>query len=310
MDHGALHDEIKEIDAPDVLLWATWAIQQYSVWSTEACREKYLPLLVKIINYILQSKHPNLFLHPNGLLYTEGTEKAVSWMNAMENGRPVTPRTGYLVEFNALWFNALHFAANLVKGTDYEHYAELYLDMAKMTGQAFRDVFINPYGYLYDYVAPGFSDPSVRPNMLGAVALEYSPLTKAERKGVLDIITRELVTPKGIRTLSPKSEGYNPYYVGNQAQRNYAYHQGTAWPWLTGAYAEAYMRVFGRSGLSYIERKLIGFEEEMSSHCIGTLSEVYDGNPPFTGRGAISIAMNVGEVLRVLKMLEIYNTRF
>jgi glycogen debranching enzyme len=118
------------------------------------------------------------------------------------------------------------------------------------------------------------------------------------------------VTPKGIRTLSPKSEGYNPYYVGNQAQRNYAYHQGTAWPWLTGAYAEAYMRVFGRSGLSYIERKLIGFEEEMSSHCIGTLSEVYDGNPPFTGRGAISIAMNVGEVLRVLKMLEIYNTRF
>ena len=309
MDKGELHSEIKEIDAPDVLLWATWALQQYAAHvSADGCRERYLSLLVKIINYILQDKHPNLFIHPNGLLYTNGTERAASWMNAVENGRPVTPRTGYLVEFNALWYNALYFVANLVKGTDFEHYAEQYLDVAKKTGQAFRDTFINPHGYLYDYVCETHSDLSVRPNMLGALSLDHTPLTKAERKSVLDIITRELVTPKGIRTLSPKSEGYNPYYVGNQSQRNYAYHQGTAWPWLMGAYAEAYLKVFGRSGLSFIERKLIGFEEEMSSHCIGTLSELYDGNPPFTGRGAISIAMNVGEVLRVLKILETYNS--
>ena len=124
---------------------------------------------------------------------------------------------------------------------------------------------------------------------------------------MLDVVTRELLTPKGIRSLSPKSGGYNPYYVGGQSQRNYAYHQGTIWPWLMGAYAEAYLKIFGRSGLNFLERKMIGFEEELSNHCIGTLSELYDGNPPFTGRGAISTAMNVGEILRVLNLLETYN---
>ena len=100
---------------------------------------------------------------------------------------------------------------------------------------------------------------------------------------------------------------YNPYYVGNQSQRNYAYHQGAIWPWLMGAYAEAYLKIFGKSGYSFIERKMIGFEDEMSNHCVGSLSEVFDGNPPFTGRGAISTALNVGEGLRVLKMLDNFN---
>lgn len=308
MEHGTINGEIKEIDAPDVLLWATWALQQYAKFtSNEQCRTKYGSLLLKMINYILAGRHPNLFPHNNGLVYTNGTECAVSWMNAVENGKPVTPRSGYLVEFNALWYNALLFVAELFKDTDQAQKADQFVKIADRITISFVNIFVNEYGYLYDYVTGSYSDLSVRPNMLWALSLEYSPLTKAQRKQALDVVTRELLTPKGIRSLSPKSGGYNPYFVGNQSQRNYAYHQGTVWPWMMGAYAEAYLKVFGRSGLSFLERKMIGFEEEMYNHCIGSLSELFDGNPPFTGRGAISTARNVGEVLRVLHMLETFN---
>ena len=308
MDKQAEDKVIKEIDAPDVMLWATWTIQQYCKYtSKERCLEKYGSLLFKIINFILHGKHPSLYVHSNNLLYTLGTVKAVSWMNATENGMPVTPRSGYLVEFNALWYNALKFAVELFDDSEFDSKIQQYNIIAEKMEDAFVKVFINEFGYLYDYVTGGYSDLSVRPNMLWAVALEYSPLNKKQQKQILDVVTRELLTPKGIRSLSPKSGGYNPYYVGNQSQRNYAYHQGTIWPWLMGAYTESYLKIFGRSGLHFLEHKMIGFEDEMSNHCIGTLSELYDGNPPFTGRGAISTAMNVGEILRVVNLLENYN---
>ena len=174
---------------------------------------------------------------------------------------------------------------------------------AEVTGPSFVSTFRNEYGYLFDYVDGYMMDWSVRPNMIFAAALDYSPLDRIQRKQVLDITTKELLTPKGLRTLSPKSGGYNPNYVGPQTQRDYAYHQGTAWPWLMGFYIEAYLRVYKMSGVSFIERQLIGMEDEMTCHCIGTLPELFDGNPPFTGRGAVSFAMNVAEMLRILKLL-------
>ena len=122
---------------------------------------------------------------------------------------------------------------------------------------------------------------SVRPNMIFTVAFDYSPLDRAQKKQVLDIVTKELLTPKGIRSLSPKSGGYNPNYVGPQIQRDYAYHQGTAWPWLMGFYLEAYLRIYKMSGLSFVERQLISYDDEMTSHCVGSIAELFDGNPPF-----------------------------
>ena len=236
MEHHKLNDTIKEIDAPDVLLWAVWALQQYAKFtSLERCRERYEPLLLKIINFIESGKHPNLFMHQNGLLYTSGANKAVSWMNAIVDGHPITPRSGYLVEFNALWYNALRFVAEVVDHDEYVAKSESLNALADKTRNSFREMFINEYGYLYDYVTGPYSDYNVRPNMLFAISLDYSPLEKKEAKQVLDYVTRELLTPKGIRSLSPKSGMYNPYYVGNQSQRNYAYHQGAIWPWLMGA---------------------------------------------------------------------------
>lgn len=297
-----------EIEQPDVLLWAIWTIQQYAKEaSLEKCNEMYGKLVADIVKFIEANKHNNLELRENGLLYSEGKKKAVTWMNSTANGRPVVPRTGYIVEFNALWYNALCFAASLSELSGNNAQVDYLNKLAEKVKTSFVEVFLNEHGYLFDYVDD--KDPrdwSVRPNMIFAAAFDYSPLDQAQKKGVVDICTRELLTPKGLRSLSPKSGGYNPMYVGPQAQRDYAYHQGTAWPWLGGFYMEASLKLYKRTRLSFIERQMVGYEDEMSYHCLGTIPELFDGNPPFHGRGGISFAMNVGEVLRTLELLEKY----
>lgn len=201
----------------------------------------------------------------------------------------------------------MRFAGELSGEAGNNALAESLGALAEKSGKSFVNVFLNEYGYLLDYVDGNMMEWSVRPNMIFAVAFDYSPLNSSQKKGVLDIVTKELLTPKGLRSLSPKSGGYNPNYVGPQIQRDYAYHQGTAWPWLAGFYFEAYLRIYKMSGIGFIERYLIGYEDEMSSHCIGSISELFDGNPPFKGRGAISFAMNVAEILRILYLLSKYN---
>ena len=261
MDDKPISGKIYEIEQPDVPLWAIWAVQQYAKEvGRDKCFEMYGKLIQDIVKYILDGKHPNLRLDDNGLLYSNGRNKAVTWMNSTANGKPVVPRSGYIVEFNARWYNALKFCAS----------------MAAEKGDAKE-------------------------------ALDYSPLSQDQMKSVVDICTRELLTPKGLRSLSPKSGGYNPIYVGPQTQRDYAYHQGTAWPWLGGFYMEACLKLYKRSRLSFIERQLVGYEDEMDYHAIGTISELFDGNPPFHGRGAMSFAMNVAEILRTLKLIDKYS---
>ena len=308
---GKPQGKIYEIDKPDVPMWAIWAIQQYcKEVGKEACQNKYGKFVQDLIDYILADKHPNLTVEKNGLLYTDGKEVAMTWMNSTANGSPVVPRTGYIVEFNALWYNALRFAASLALDKGDEKRATNLDTLAEQVKTSFVDTFLNEYGYLFDYVDGNMMDWSVRPNMIFAVALDYSPLNKEQKKSVLDICTRELLTPKGLRSLSPKSGGYNPIYVGPQTQRDYAYHQGTAWPWLGGFYMEACLKLYKRTRLSFIERQMVGYEDEMSYHALGTISELFDGNPPFHGRGATSFAMNVGEILRTLELLEKYQYQF
>ncbi len=309
IDEGVKDEVIKDINLPDLPLWTIWAIQQYRRHAGLAdCRRRYAAEVRRLVEDIRQARVPNLKLNPDGLLSTEGTHQPVSWMSAALDGRPLIPRTGYLVEFNALWYNALRFLISLLEESAEEaDYVASLTDLAEQVKESFVKTFLNDYGYLYDYVNAPYTDLEVRPNMVIAIGLEYSPLDRRQRKRVLDLATRELLTPKGIRSLSPKSYAYNPIYVGNPEQRERAVHQGPARPWLFGFYADAYFKVFGISGLGFIERMLIGYEEEMAEGCIGSLSEMYDGNPPYTGRGAISTAKNVGEILRTLKNVKELN---
>ena len=308
MQNKPLSVKIYEIEQPDVPLWAIWSIQQYvKDAGKDEGYKKYGKLVADIVDYIINGGHPNLRLDENGLVYSDGRDKAVTWMNSTANGRPVVPRSGYIVEFNALWYNALKFCAAMYADQGKLKKAEDLEQRATLAKQSFVETFVNEYGYLLDYVDGTNMDWSVRPNMIFAVALDYSPLNQQQMKSVVDICTRELLTPKGLRSLSPKSGGYNPIYVGPQTQRDYAYHQGTAWPWLGGFYMEACLKLYKRSRLSFIERQMVGYEDEMDYHAIGTISELFDGNPPFHGRGAMAFAMNVAEILRTLKLLEKYS---
>jgi len=237
--------KIAEMEQPDVLLWAVWTIQQYArEEGKEKCYKMYGQLEEDIINYILEGKHPNLSVEENGLVKTNGRDQAVTWMNSTINGKPAIPRSGFIVEFNALWYNAIKFAAAMAVDNKKEKYAATLEEWAALCKQSFIDTFLNEYGYLYDYVDGNMVDWSVRPNMIFAVSLDYSPLEQNQKKTVLDVCTRELLTPKGLRSLSPKSGGYNPMYVGSQIQRDRAYHQGTAWPWLGGFYMEACLKLY------------------------------------------------------------------
>ena len=304
MENGAPDPVIREVEHPDVGLWAIWAIQQYAKEvGVQKAAQRYGDLVGEVITYIMAQKHPDMKMMDNGLLFANGRDKAITWMNSTVNGRPVVPRSGYIVEFNALWYNALCFYNELLGA---EPNAEVSRVIA-LVEKSFPQTFINGFNYLFDYVNGSYVDWSVRPNMIFAVSLPYSPLTRMQKRAVLDVVTKELLTPKGIRSLSPKSEGYRPYYVGPQYERDLAYHQGTVWPWLLGAYLEAYLKVFGKSGAAFAERMLISMEEEMYNHCIGTIPELFDGNPPFVGRGAVSFAMNVAAILRIVDLLKKYN---
>lgn len=303
LTEGIKDKVIKEIDLPDIPLWTIWALQQYRRSEGSAkCIAGYGDDIRFLIDAIRGNKVPNLRLNNNGLISTNGEQSPVTWLSASLNGRPIIPRTGYVVEFNALWYNALRFQISLLErtGENPELVAEL-TALAEKVAKSFVDTFLNDYGYLYDYVNGTYTDLEVRPNMVIAIGLEYSPLDRRQRKRVLDLATRELLTPKGLRSLSPKSYAYRPVYVGNPEERERTVHQGPARPWLFGFYADAYIKVFGVAGLGFIERMLIGYEDEMTEGCIGSLSEMYDANPPYTGRGAVSTAKNVGEILRTIK---------
>jgi len=294
---------IREIDLPDIPLWTLWAIQQYKRFTDIGkCAGRYLEDVKWLVECVCNGKIRNLMPDDNGLVRSDGTDKPVTWLSASIDGRPIIPRTGYILEFNALWYNGLMFLIEMLKhaGTEPE-YQERLQAIADKCKDSFVETFLNEYGYLYDYVNGTYTDLEVRPNMAIAIGLENSPLDRRQRKKVLDFCTRELLTPKGLRSLSPKSHNYRPVYVGNPMEREYTVHQGPARPWLFGFYADAYFKVFGLSGVAFIERMLIGFEDEMSEGCIGSLSEMYDANPPYTGRGAVSTAKNVGEILSTIR---------
>lgn len=304
MSGNTLDIKLQGLDDPDVLLWFIWTVQNFSIKvSLSEAAERFGKLVTEIIAFIRKQNHPKLFLHSNGLLYVDGKEKPATWMNAIEDGEPITPRTGYVVEINALWYNALKFVSVLSRENGNEHTADLLDYQAEIAKDAFVKTFWNGV-YLYDYVDGNYNDVEVRPNMLLAVSLPFSPLDKQQQKSVLDISTRELLTPKGLRTLSPKSGFYRPNYVGGQLERDRNYHNGPVWPCTFGAFAVAYLKVYRQSGKSFIERMLVGFEAEMSELCVGSLPELFDGNPPFKGHGGMSFAMSVAEVLRVLDILK------
>lgn len=290
---------------PDVPLWIIRGFQQFAISvSKEKAAKKYLSYIKIIINEYIANKAPEAQLHDNGLIWIEGKEKPLTWMNARPNGIPANPRSGYVVELNGLWYNAIKFCLEMMQiAGDTEGKDELE-ELSNKIKSSFYDIFWCDKGYLYDFVDGDNKDDSVRPNMVIAAGLPYSPLKKSKIKAILDVTDRELLTPRGLRSLSPKNPHYHGQFDGPQRERDYSYHNGTVWPWLLSFFTEAYLKVYKKSGINRIHNILEGFDEEMTNQCIGTISEVYDGSPPHQGRGAISYAINVAELLRTIRIIE------
>ncbi len=296
--------KIHAMDEPDALLWFVRALQKYAhKYTVKQAADKYAQLCEDIISYYRKQNHPRAVVHQNGLIWMDGSQQPATWMNATENGWPITPRTGYVVEINALWYNAMRFTAELMREAGKEVGADLMEYQAEICKDAFVKTFWNGL-YLDDYVINDYHNKEVRPNQVWAVGLPYSPLDRKQMKAVVDICTKELLTPRGLRTLSPKSGDYRPIYIGGQLERDRNFHNGPVWPFTIAAYSRAYMTVYKQSGVSFMQRMLVGFEVEMGELCIGTLNELYDGNPPYKGHGGMSYAPSVAAVISVLDTLK------
>lgn len=294
------------VDAP---MWYFWAIQQYCdhIKSCNTMWKEYGSKMKKILEGYRNGTEYNIKMHDNGLIYAGTPGTALTWMDAVVYGKPVTPRIGYNVEINALWYNAVMFALESAKATNDKKFIKEWSYIPELIKKSFVEVFWNAKkGYLADYVNGDYKDWSVRPNQVIATSLNYCMLDEDMCKSVLDVVKKELLTPKGLRTLAPNHPSYIGIYEGDQATRDNAYHQGTVWPWLLSFYAEGYLRIYEGSGVSAIKKLYKGFEEDMMINGIGTISEIYDGDPPHKAKGAISQAWSVAALLRMKKLIDKY----
>jgi len=291
------------VDAP---LWFFWSVQQYLEKGGTDAWERYGEAMKSVINSYRAGTVFNIQMRDNGLIYAGAPGKALTWMDAVVNGIPVTQRRGYDVEINALWYNAVCFVLDLAKQVKDRKFIKECENLPELIKNSFHEVFCDiQYGYPADYVNDEEGrNTFVRPNMLIAVSLPYSMLSKEEMQRVLEVADRELVTPRGLRTLSPGNPLYKGTYHGSQEERDKAYHNGTVWPWLFGPFCEGWLKVYGRQGVQKVRKLIYGLEEVMSEHGVSTISEIYDGDPPHAPNGAISQAWSVGEVLRIIDLLE------
>lgn len=291
------------VDAP---LWFFWSLQQYVLNGESDCCQRYGTAAKSVLNAYKNGTAYNIHVRENGLVYADAPGKALTWMDAVVNGVPVTQRRGYAVEINALWYNAVCFTLEMAKVEKDNKFIKEYEYLPELIKESFLNMFWDEKaGYLADYVNDEEgSNLFVRPNMVIAVSLPYSMLNIDQMKKVLDIADKELVTPRGLRSLSPANKLYKGTYSGNQEERDNAYHQGTVWPWLLGPFCEGWLKVYGVQGVQKVENLIYGFEDVMAEHGVSTLSEIHDGDPPHAPRGAISQAWSVGEVLRIINLLE------
>jgi predicted glycogen debranching enzyme len=291
------------IDAP---LWFFWTLQCYIDSDGADAWERYGEAAKSILSAFKSGTAFNIHMRDNGLIYASAPGKALTWMDAVVNGLPITPRGGYAVEINALWYNAICFALEMAENAKDKKFIKEFKSLPELIKNSFINLFWdNKLGYLADYVNDDEgANNFVRPNMVIAASLPYVMLDNEQMKKVLDIADKELVTSRGLRTLSPGNSLYKGTYIGNQEERDSAYHQGTVWPWLMGPFCEGWLKIHGKQGVLKIRKLVYGFEEVMNEHGVSTISEIYDGDPPHAPRGAISQAWSVGEILRIIDLLE------
>jgi predicted glycogen debranching enzyme len=295
-------------NSADVSLWFIWALQQYASYDPDTdIWKKYGKVIKSILTSFRDGRAGIVHMMDNGLIFASQEGTALSWMDAMVEDMPVTPREGSPVEINALWYNAVCQALEWAGQGD-KDFVNTWSDLPQLIGHSFIEQYWNEEkGYLADYIHGYYKDYSVRPNQVIAVSADHSPLSLEMKKSVLDVIEQELLTSRGLRSLAPKNEAYKGIVEGNQEKRDRAYHQGSVWPWMLEHFVKGYLEVHKKSGQTLISKIYDGFEEVLGQRGIGSISELYDGNPPHLARGAISHATGVAALLRIGEMIDRFN---
>ncbi|MEO5859409.1 MAG: amylo-alpha-1,6-glucosidase [Pyrinomonadaceae bacterium] len=293
--------ETPDYNTVDATLWYFEAIRAYveSTGDLEFVKTELYPTLAEIVAWHLRGTRYNIHVDTDGLLHAGSPDVQLTWMDAKIGDVVITPRTGKAVEIQALWYNALCIMADLAGRFGDEQDRAKYLSMAELAKLSFNSVFWNEDGQcLFDVVANGTRDGSVRPNQIFAASLYHSILDDDRARKVVDKVESELLTPAGLRSLSSKDPKYCPIYIGSPFERDSAYHQGTVWGWLIGGYVDAVRRVYpGRS----LATEIGGFEKHLQEAGVGQISEIFDAEPPHSPRGCPAQAWSVAEILRVTR---------
>ena len=308
-----------EYNTVDATLWYFEAIRAYyEATGDEALLRDLFSVLKEIVDWHGRGTRYQIHVDPaDGLLYAGELGVQLTWMAAKVDDWVVTPRTGKPVEVNALWYSALCVMADFARlleedgrrSPDRAHFAsvgdlrrsrEMYEALAEKAHAGFARFWNEEAGYLYDVLdGPAGNDPSLRPNQLFALSLPHSPLPPEQQKAVVDACARQLLTSHGLRSLDPRDPDYKGHHGGDRRTRDTAHHQGTVWCWLIGPFVSAHLRVYRDPALARSFLALL--IQELDAHCVGSLSEIFDGDPPHTPRGCIAQAWTVAEVLRAWK---------
>jgi predicted glycogen debranching enzyme len=305
--------EAPEYNAADASLWMVVAIHRLTEASGdhELARKRMKGTVAAILDGYKAGTRHGIRMVPEALLEQGAPGLQLTWMDAKVGDWVVTPRRGYAVEIQALWYNALLIGADLARETGEAQRASEWAALAGRVRESFlRAFWSESLGYLADVVAGGTKDLSLRPNQLYAIGLPHALLPRDKALRVLDVVKRHLLTPFGLRTLAPSDPQYQGRYEGGPRTRDGAYHQGTAWPFLMGIYFDAVIRLYGEEGKAAAREWLAGFAPHLREAGLGTVSEVFDGDPPHRPGGTIAQAWSVAELLRIAERLDLRRPRY
>lgn len=294
-------------DAP---LWFFWVLQQLQRTLGEEEIWKRYGIVMKELLAAYRRGVGGVAVHDNGLVWASAPGKALTWMNALAGGVPVVSRDGYPVEINALWYNAVCYALELASRFGEEEFVGEWKAWPERIRNAFREMFWSgDDGYLADFVGPEGPNRWIRPNMVVACGLDYKMLDEEQQASVLRIVGQHLLTPKGLRSLSPRNPRYKNRCEGDEAVRAEASMNGSVWVWPLWFYVKASFDLGGREFLPRAEELLARFGEEIQSYGIGSINELFDGDPPHAPWGAVSQAWSVGAVLMIRETTERWRRR-
>lgn len=294
-------------NSADASLWFAYAVQQYLRKNDrpDGLRGPVAHALQETFRWYRSGTDNHIGMLDTGLVQVGSEMQQLTWMDATVDGAPVTSRHGCPVEINALWFNLLSFLATEGSRLGLEVADDASSLLPTVKDSFNRELWIPEGGYLADRVLGSLQDKAVRCNQIFAVSLPFSPLSETRQRQVVEKVEKELFTPLGLRTLSPRDPRYRGKYRGTPRERDSAYHNGTVWPWLLGHYGEALLKVSKdkQAAVKALEQSLTAFERHLTQQGLGTISEVFDGDEPKEGLGCISQAWSVAEIIRLSRLV-------